>query len=698
MAGLNLGELEAELERLASGFYFAEPLGIALQSSVLLTPPEQISTTNCAATYRYLRNAEGGERLWDPALTPYVCGIQDALDNPKVAMVAVSGPARSGKTTAFENHLFKRLKFGPLTDTIFYMPPAALDEYLDNTVAPLFELHPDISSKIGTGRSDNKRDFKKVAGKFINWLPAQPGKIVAKQAPLIGADETDIMTKKLRSNIVQQITMRQRAFGSLGKGYVASHCDAGWNDGIASIWLESNRGEWWWPCPDCKHWSSPCPKAEHRMVLNIDMPKHLSGDELMQHVAKNAGLVCPHCGSLIDNAEKKAMNAAGIWLFDGQEIDVATGKVTGEPRQSEVWGFWIHGTMSPFVTWQKLAQEVAAAIAFYRRTLKRDRLKEVTAKALGEVDQGDAGGAQDFGALKKRAEGAGDEADQDVLLGYVPRWARFLTAAVDVGGAKFDVIVIAWGADGESKIVDRFTLVDIDGRKLSPGQRQADWLVLREKVMRREYPLAGRPGWFLPIASTGIDAAGVPGVTHKAREFARQMKLAGGPCYGANAYKLRLFQGSSKATAPEIGRGREINVDDKGKPLVPAVTEYTLGVHKLKELTVARLGVEAPGPGYVHLPRDMEHGHIQELTAEVLVDGKWERHGANETFDLKGYAEAVRQLLQPDRPNINWRQPPVWARPVCRNQNQSQGASRPELPKEAGWKRLAKRNAAASVA
>lgn len=694
MAGLNAQALEAELERLASGFYFASPLEIAAQSVVLLTPPEQISTTQCAATYRYLRNAEGGERLWDPGLTPYVVGIQDALDNPKVAMVAVSGPGRSGKTTAFENHLFKRLKFGPLTDALFYMPPAALDEYLDNTVAPLFDLHPDVAAKVGTGRSDNKRDFKKIAGKFINWLPAQPGKIVAKQAPLIGADEIDIMTKKLRSNIVQQIRIRQRVFGSLSKGYVASHCDAGWNDGIGAIWLESNRGEWWWACPDCAHWSSPCPKAEHRMVLSIDMPKHLSGDDLMKHVANHAGMICPHCGSLIDNSHKKEMNAGGIWLFDGQEIDVATGKVTGAPRETEVWGFWIHGTMSPFVTWEKLAQEVAAAIAFYRRTLKRDRLKEVTAKALGEVDQGEGGGAQDFGALKKRAETAGEEADQEALLGYVPSWARFLTATVDVGGAKFDVLVKAWGADSESKIVDRFTLVDFDGRKLSPGQRQADWMVIRDKVMLREYPIANRPGWVMPVASTGIDAAGVPGVTHKAREFARQMKLAGGPCYGANAYRLRLFQGSSRATSPELGKGREINVDDKGRPLVPAVTEYTLGVHKLKELTVERLGVEAPGPGYVHLPRDMEHGHIQELTNEVLVDGKWERRGANETFDLMGYAEAVRQLLQPDRPNINWQRPPAWARAVCRSPMHGGQIEPPQGKKEPGWKRLAKRNAA----
>lgn len=691
-----LHELEADLERLAAGDGFADLRALARQAAELLTPPQRISTTECASRFRLLRNAEAGERLWSATLTPYINGIQDALDDPAVAMVAVPGPARSGKTTAFENHLHKRLKFGPLTDMIFYAPPAVLEEYLDNTVAPLFDLHPDIKAKVGKGKSDDKRALKKIGGKFYNWLPAQPGKIASKQAPLIGADEIDLMPKKLRSNIVQQIRIRQRAFGSLGKGFVASHPDAGWNDGIAAIWLESNRGMWWWPCPDCHHWSSPMPRAAHVSRLHLSMPKHLSGQALLDHVKAEAGLVCPHCGSVIDNSHKAAMNAAGQWVFDGQTIDVATGKVTGEPASTDVWGFWIHGTMSPFVSWNELAAELVAALVYFQRTLKRERLKEVTAKSLGEVDEG-ANGAQDFAKLKARAEAAGAETDQDVLMGFVPRWARFLTSAVDPGGSKFDVLVKAWGADGESKVVDRFTIVADDaGKKLSPGQRLDDWQVIRTKVMERRYPIAGRPGWVMPIASTGIDAAGVPGVTHKARAFAALMKAPGGPCYGANAYKLRLFQGSSRPTAPEIGPGREINKDDKGRPMAVAVTEYTLGVHKLKELTVERLAVEAPGPGYVHLPLDMDLGHIRELTTETLVDGKWVRAGgdqtANETFDLMGYNEAVRVLMQPDRPTINWQKPPIWARPICIEQKPG------EPPKPAakvpGWKRLAQMNAA----
>ena len=54
----------------------------------------------------------------------------------------------------------------------------------------------------------------------------------------------------------------------------------------------------------------------------------------------------------------------------------------------------------------------------------------------------------------------------------------------------------------------------------------------------------------------------------------------------------------------------------------------------------------------------------EELTNEPLVDDEFVRRGDNETFDLLVYAEAARLMLQPDRAEINWDRPPVWARPV----------------------------------
>jgi phage terminase large subunit GpA-like protein len=95
------------------------------------------------------------------------------------------------------------------------------------------------------------------------------------------------------------------------------------------------------------------------------------------------------------------------------------------------------------------------------------------------------------------------------------------------------------------------------------------------------------------------------------------------------------------------------------------VKEYMLNVDKLKTLSVERIIVDDEGPGQVYFASGLPKAAFDELCGEALVDGKWERRGANETLDLFGYCEAARVQLQPERATIKWDvRRPVWARPV----------------------------------
>lgn len=689
-------ELEADLERLAADGFCPDPADLAIDALSLLTPPEQISTTDCAAQYRLIPTAEGGTRLWSPTLTPYICGIQDSLDDPLVRVTLVAGAARTGKTMAPENHLFKKMKFGPMTDVLWYLPGEAdVEAYADVTFAPMFELHPDIMAKIGKRPSDNKRKLKRIGGRFVQLLPANPNTVRGRQAPFIVGDEIDGFRKSLRANFRQQVGIRARAYGNTGKAYICSHADAGWTDGIGAGYLESSRGLWYWPCVHCDDWSSPCPTAEWRTTLSYERPKGMAADDLLDHVAATACLICPHCGSTIDDTERRQMLQLGKWVFEG-EIIAPDGTVTGRKKPNDADGFWIHGTMSPFVSIGQLAREYVGALVFFETTRNATRLREVTAKSLGEVflGTGSAGKAMDAARLKRRVKDLAEDDDDGIhRLGICPRWVCFITAAVDVGGNKFDVLFRGWGANGESCIIDRQTiLADALGQKISPPKVLAHWRLLLDQVIERRFAIAGRSGWAMPVASTGIDTGGAPGATWKAYEFARQMKL--GPLRGPNAYKLRLFKGASSIGAPEIGNGTEINRDDQGKPIEPAVTLYVLGVHKLKELTADSMAVDVPGPGYLHLPADMASQHIDEMTNAALVDGKWIERKPNETWDLLVYTEAVRQLLQPDRPGIDWKKPPPWARPINTNPAAPQpgSAAQSQPPRLRGVDRLAALN------
>ena len=653
-------ELESTFERLAQDGYCVDPVEVAREGLGLLTPPERISITDCAAQGRLIPNAEGGARLWSPNMTPYINGIQDAIDDPLVRVVAAPGAARTGKTLAPENALFKRMKYGPMTDVLWYLPGGLLDDYVDTTVTPLFDLHPDLAAKIGTRPSDNKRTLKKLAGRFIRYLSATLANTRGKQAPFIVGDEIDGFPKKLRSNFRQQMAIRARAYGNIGKGYVCSHPDAGWTDGIAAIWLESTRGVWYWPCPECDQVSSPCPTADWRMKLDYERPKGMADGDMLAKVEATACMICPHCGSAIGNEHKAEMNARGQWVHDGQTIAL-DGTITGDVTPNDTWGFWISGYMSPMVSWGQLAKELVGALQFFERTGKSDRLREITAKSLGEVYEGPSGRRVDLKRLQARMDAGAEDEGYDV--GEVPGWVRFITATVDVGGNKFDAMFTGWGADAESAIIARETLVAMpSGEKLKPPLVQSHWDILETRVLDRQFPIKGRPGWVLGVANMIYDTGGAPGTTWQAREFTRRMMK--GKCSGSNAYRCRPIKGSQLKKAPELGNPREVNKDDKGKAIVPSIFETDLGVFKLKTTVTERLAIDAPGPGYTHMPRGGDPKWAEELTNETLIDDEFVRKGDNETFDLLVYAEAARLMLQPDRAEINWDRPPVWARPV----------------------------------
>lgn len=659
-------DIEADLERIGANAFCADVRAIARDAIGLLTPPDRVSTVDCAVKHRKVRNPEGtGARGYSADLTPYMRGPQDALDDPDVRQVIVPGPGRTGKSVGGENFLFKRLRHGPLTDAIFYLPGSTdIESYADKEFADLFspELHPEIAAKVGKRATDNKRTLKRVSGRVVQLLAASPVNLRQRQAAFIAVTEVDGCRPKVRDALPELVDIRGRAFGNVRKSYLESHPDAGWAGGITLAWRQSTRGIWYWPCPHCGEVSSPCPTAQWRMEFRYDRLKSASENEALAHAAKTAHLSCPHCGGVITDEHKSAMLNAGVWVHEGQTIDV-DGTITGTVTPNERWGFWIHGTMSPFVTFGQLAREHLSATMHFESTGKDEKLREVTAKSLGEWYLGadDTNKGLNADALRRRLSGAGYN------VGEVPAGVRFLTATVDVQGNRFETLVMGWDETGQGWIVDRFAILgDAKGRSLKPGLRQEDWELLRSGVLELVYPLRDKPGYGLGIASMGYDTGGVPGVTAKAREFARRMRR--GPCAGANGYRLRPLKGAASKKAPEIPlKPREVNRTDDGKAIVPAVLEYDLGVHELKKTVAAYLAVETPGPGYIHFPADLDPQYVAELTNERYdtTDEEWKRHGANETWDLLVYGEAVRQMLKPERPTIRWDDaPPVWAKPV----------------------------------
>ena len=51
---------------------------------------------------------------------------------------------------------------------------------------------------------------------------------------------------------------------------------------------------------------------------------------------------------------------------------------------------------------------------------------------------------------------------------------------------QFDVLVTGWDLEGRSWLIDRYTVFQApDGRELRPAERQKDWLIIRDRLLRR---------------------------------------------------------------------------------------------------------------------------------------------------------------------------------------------------------------------
>lgn len=622
----------------------------------------------------------------------------------------MKGPARSGKTVAAENRALKHWIYGPSINVLWYMQSKEdVEDYIEERVEWMLENHEDVDAKVDWQDRRNSRTRKRIGGKLARWLAATKGTTRGKAAPLIIADEIDGYQKAVRRSILTRLINRQREFGTAALAYICSHPDEGPTEGIDAVLRESLVHLWWWQCQSCGKYSSPSVEAEHRMTWNVpDLVAQnvdLERGQLLNHVAENARLICPHCEHKIGDdpkgyldSERDAMNMTGVWLQPHQDI-TEDGEITGTEIVQEKMGFCIHGFMSPFVTIAGLAREWVSGYLEHKMNGNRDQLKEVIVKSLGETDKGDDAEKQveDWQVVKRRL------VDASYIMGTVPVGVRFLTAFIDIQGDRFEVRVIGWNEDRESWLIDSYSIKQAPpdpatGRpafeNLDPAHRLSDWSVLEDGVIRQTYPLASNPNMHLPIARVVVDSGGLDETTQNARRWAAG--VVGRKTNPVPLWRILLTKGATN-TKELYGKPRKVEYDDQGRALPAAVWERTVNVHELKGIVALRMRIEEPGPGRMHLPANVKDGQVRELCAEQFVNGAWTPvQRRNELWDGWVAGEVGRATLDPVREvPINWDNPPVWARPFEKGKEAGIDASAKARPSY--WDRLRKINQGAQT-
>lgn len=381
------------------------------------------------------------------------------------------------------------------------------------------------------------------------------------------------------------------------------------------------------PCPHCG--------AMHPLTWGDRKSKHgmkWSEDGDTEGRAQTIAQLCPACGVLYTQAEFARVEALGEWrshtglrlLVDENGYPVfldGGGQRQEVPRHVAFTGLW--SAYSPSVSWVAILRDYLAAMAKKRSGDSSD-LQTWTNTTLGETwhEDGEKTNASD---LERRAE--------PYRLRRVPLGGLVLVAGVDVQDDRWEIVVWAFGRGEESWCVDYAVLHG------NPGN-DADWDKLDAYLLTR---FAHEGGQSMPIEATAIDTGGH--FTHQVYAFCRERE------------RRRVFavKGASRPGLPIKGRASMQDVNWRGRVLKNGVKLWIVGTDTAKDLLHNRMKLEQPGPGYMHLSRELPPSFFAGITIEQRVQVRTSRgveyrwvnpaHGRNEPLDCTVMAQFAAYAL-----------------------------------------------------
>ncbi|MXV35633.1 phage terminase large subunit family protein [Saccharibacter sp. EH611] len=644
-----------------SDFPFAQARAIVREALSFYLPAERVSVAEHAAMHRYLNNRGGGfVGRWSHDEAPYLVGPMEALTGPQLT-TAIVGPARSGKTTVGQNWLLQAVETDPADFLVYAQTDEVLRAYVKAEIEPMINLHKGMASRLGLKPKDRALDFKRFAGMWVQFLSATYNNLTNKSAPRIIITELDACDPS-GEDTYALADIRRQTFGRDSMVLCESHPDAAlgisprhWDTGIMKLYRDSDRRTWWWPCPHCNAFSSPTPGAAREMALDYDVEAPL--DEIEQQ----ARLICPSCGSLIEDTWRRTMNKDAFWACAGTTV-AENGSVTGTPVTSDIAGFWITGLMSPFMIGGigNLAREIVRTKRDFEASGDDSEHRAVIVKRLGvPYTPPRTVRSVDAEALALRE-------DPTLSLNRIPEGVRFLTASVDVQANRFELLIRGWGIDGESWIITYRQI------KAEPATSAADWDALIAQVMETPIPLADGSGRGMVPLALGYDSGGEEGVTAQAyaawrRARTRRLAKRAGMIEGRVAYSVLPLKGMSTVNAPLLA----VRYPDsqRASTVSARADDVPLGQfnpNQFKDRLSSDLLITESGPRYVHFPSGLGqlHEFYDQLSAEERSpSGRWHKKRGgrrNEAWDLMVMSDVMAHLFGLQR--YHWESPPNWAR------------------------------------
>ena len=658
---------------------FARAADIRREVAALARPPVRMAVSAAARKYVKVQSG-GGVASWDPTLTPYMIEPMDLMASRQYESVIYAGPARTGKTQALiDCFVGYEITCDPSDTAIVQISQEKSKDFSKLRINRMHRNSPEIGKHTSSNKQDDNVHEKYYrAGNVLKIIWPTVKQLSSSEFKYMLLTDYDRMPqnvdkegspfalgqKRTQTFLSRGMTMAESSPGfeiSDPKWQARSPHEAPPTKGILSLYNLGDRRRWYMKCPCCDEYFLP-PAGIEAFSFNIN--KDLFGETDTQLTGEN-GLVCTECGEILKEESKHAMNASGIWVQEGCNIE-REGKtygLAGTPRETKIASFWQTGASAAYQKWESIIQRYLNALREYDLTGSEESLKTTT-----NVDQGCAYLPRrlvseiESSQLEKRAE--------DLPKREVPEGVRYLLATFDTQGTKFVVQIMGFGIGDESWLIDRFDIHiskrtrDEEALPLDPSAYIEDWDLIVEKVMQRSYPLADGSGRTMSVYRTGGDAYGKKGVTDKAYDFYRKLKKTR---LSERCFLLKGERPNPNARKPLVQKVFPDNTNRKDRRTNARgeVPVWIINTTRTKDAVMANIKRDEHGAGYMHYTNWLGLSFYEELLAETRSEKGWEnlQRQRNEKFDLYQYAKGLIHciLVELRIKEIDWEKPPVWA-------------------------------------
>jgi phage terminase large subunit GpA-like protein len=553
-----------------------------------LRPEPQISTAVWAETYRRLsRTLASFGGLFRLARTPYLRGILDAIDDLAVWKVVAMKSAQVGWTDGvLLNYLGRRIHRAPCPIVVLFPKDGAAREFASEKFSTMVELCEPLRDlvRVGVSRAaDNRQQFKRFPGGFLKLVGSNsPSSVKSTPAPVVAVEEPDDCQVNVRGqgNSLQLLEERTKTFARR-KMIIGGTPSVEGASAIAYEYEQSDRRRFFVPCVDCRE---AAPLVWEHVKWQVDEGRNdpVYGDVRPDSVRYG----CPACGSLWDDAAKRACVGRGEWVAAAPFHGVA--------------GFHLNELLSSFPG-SALAMLVGTYLQAQRKADEGDDSDLIVFRnaTLGLPYAIDTGmpEAEDLAARAL-----------DYPEGTVPRGGVVLTCGVDVQHDRLAVVVRAWGENEESWLV---LWTELYGT--CTDRTDAVWTDL-DTLVWRGFPHVDGPRIY--VQSMGLDAgdgATSDAVYHYVRTRRKRGILAACAVKGASwdHGKREIYT----RPPPPADPGRKAS-----KAAKYGLRVYLVGTHRAKDLLFGRVKLGAGrGAGRLHWYAGVRADYCEQLMGEVPV-------------------------------------------------------------------------------